>query len=420
MRWFAASRLRIFWFFFALAFAVRIVIAWVSGYLFQMHVTEMLSIAINVANTGDYDNAYGYITGPTAHSTPPFPLFMAALMSVFGSGAAGQVAIATVTCAASALRCALTPLFVEDAGLGRGAAILSGVLSVFYIGALQTEIRGGLDGPFVALALLAIVWMSMRLWRSGSWRTRTPWAFFAVCGFSALLNPQVIPVIAGIAAVGLWACTAEFRKRFLVQAVWLAVSIFVFLLPWGMRNWMVLDSFILTRSDLGLELWLSNGPGRTFDLPTNYGNLDPAANQDEAAKVAAMGEAAYNRERMQEAVSWIRANPSPFARLTVRRFIAWWLPPGNGAIVAANAGLTLLAFAGLWILWTSYRLVAALFAVTWLTFPNLYYVIEWSSRFRYPMDWQLVICAAVALHFGWRMWRGRRRAEKLHLASVPE
>lgn len=417
MPWLSASQLRTFGFFFALAFAVRIAIAWASGYLFHMGITEMMSIAINVASTGDYDNPYGYVTGPTAHSTPPFPLFMAALVALFGSGAAGQGVIATVTCAASALRCALTPLFVEDAGLGRGAAILSGVLSVFYIGGLETEVRGGLDGPFVALALLAIVWMSMRLWRTGSWQIRTPWSFFAVCGFSALLNPQSIAIIVGIAVVGLWACAAEFKKRYLSQAALLAACIFLFLLPWGIRNWIALDSFILTRSDLGLELWLSNGPDRTFDLPTNYGRLDPLANKDEAAKVADMGEAAYNRAKMQEATSWMRANPVSFARLTLRRFIAWWFPPGNLAIYTAKAALTLLAFAGWWILWSSHRLVAALFAVTWLTLPDLYYVIEWSSRFRYPMDWQLVICAAVALHLAWRVWRDKRNAQAMVCAN---
>jgi len=228
-------------------------------------------------------------------------------------------------CAASALRCALIPLFVEDAGLGRGIAILSGVLSVFYIGALETEIRGGVDGPFVALSLLAIVWMSMRLWRTASWQTRTPWGFFALCGFSALLNPQVIPVIAGIIATGLCACAAEFRKRFLAQGVLTVACIFLFLLPWGIRNWMELDSFILTRSNFGLELWVSNGPDRTFDLPTNYGRLHPLSNRDEAAKLVHLGEVAYNKEKLQEATSLDTRAPvffwpphcSPVRRLVV-------------------------------------------------------------------------------------------------------
>ena len=108
---------------------------------------------------------------------------------------------------------------------------------------------------------------------------------------------------------------------------------------------------------------------------------------------------------MEEATSWIRANPASFGGLTLRRFIAWWFPPGNLPARATKWGLTLFAFAGLGILWRRHRLLAALFAVTWLTLPVVYYVIQWSSRFRYPMDWQLVICAAVALHSAWRFWR---------------
>src|SRR5450631_3448488 len=108
--WFFAPRVRTFGLFFALAFALRLALAWRAGYLSEMGITEMMYIAISVATTGDYANPYGSVTGATAHSTPPFPLFMAALVALFGQGATGQAAIATVTCAASALRCALTPL----------------------------------------------------------------------------------------------------------------------------------------------------------------------------------------------------------------------------------------------------------------------------------------------------------------------
>lgn len=400
----SSNRLTTFVWFFVAAFLIRIAVAWYTGHLTHMVRTEMFEIARSIAAAGEFGNPYAGLTGPTAHSTPPFPLLLAAIIATLKTADLVQPAISLLACAASALRCALVPLFVQDAGLGRGAVIGSGVLSTLYIGALQTEVGGALDGPYVAMSLLAILWMSLRLWRTASWIGTTPWTFFALCGFSTLLNPQVLPVIAGIVAAAFIASPAPWRKRLIAQSGLLAATIFVFLLPWGIRNSRELGSFILTRSNLGLELWLSNGPDRTYDLPGNYGRLHPTANTKERARVSLLGEVAYNSEKLNEASGWIRENPTDFARLTLRRAFAWWFPPGHWALSSVKWFLSLLALGGLVILWTRHRLSAALFAATWLTFPTLYYAIQWTSRMRYPMDWQLLVSAAVALHFLATRW----------------
>jgi hypothetical protein len=247
---------------FAVSFVTRLAVAWLTGNLFNIRLTEMLLIALTFAGGHGYADPYGFNSGPTAHSTPLFPLLLAAVIVIFGAGRFAQAVLSTMACAATALRCALTPMFVEDAGLGRGVTIITAALSVFYIGALRTEVSGGVDAPLVALSLLAIVWMSFRLWRSGDWRSRIPVGFLAVSGFSCLLNPQVLPVVVGIFTAGLFGCEAKFRKRLAWLGAAQAVCICLFLLPWGIRNWVELDTFIPLRSNLGMELWLSNGPGR--------------------------------------------------------------------------------------------------------------------------------------------------------------
>ena len=398
---------RVFAFIFALSFALRLGAAWVSGYLFRMQLTEMLLIALNFAGGRGYVDPFGFNSGPTAHSTPPFPLLLAAVIMIFGTGRLGQAVISTIACAAAALRCALTPAFVEDAGLGRGVTILTAVLSVIYIGALRTEVSGGVDAPLVSLALLAIIWMSFRLWRSGSWMNRTPVVFFAVCGFSVLLSPQLLPVIAGVFAACAVACEARFRNRVFWLGAGQVGTICLFLLPWGIRNWVEMDAFIPLRGNLGMELWLSNGPGRGVEQPDNE-KFDPTVNRAEAQKLVEFGEVEYNRQKMREALGWIGENPGEFGRLTLLRFIAWWFPRGNVATVISKAALTLFAFAGLWILWRRQRTLAVLFGVTWITMPDLYYFLHWSSRYRYPMDSQLLICASVTIEASWRNYVLRR------------
>ena len=406
---------RVFAFVFAVSFGMRMAVAWLSGYLFHMRLTEMLLIALTLAGGHGYADPYGFNSGPTAHSTPPFPLLLAAVFAIFGAGRLGQAVLSTMACAASALRCALTPAFVEDAGLGRGVTIIAAVLSVLYIGALRTEVSGGVDAPLVSLSLLIIVWTSFRLWRSGDWRNRTPVGFLTFCGFSCLLNPQVIPVIGGIFVAGVVACDTKFRRRLVLLGVTQAFCICFFLLPWGVRNWVEFDAFVPLRSNLGMELSMSNGPGRAVEMADNE-KFYPTVNHEEALKLFHAGEVEYNRQKMEEALAWIGENPGEFARLSLLRFVAWWFPRGNAAIVFGKGALTVFAFAGLWLMWRPHRSIAVLFAVTWITLPDLYYFIHWSSRLRYPMDWQLLVCASVTLD---ALWRRFRRQAVAHAGTGP-
>src|ERR1039458_6183718 len=215
--------------FFVLALVFRLGVAWVSGAFHRFIPTEMEGIALNVVGFGGYD-LFG---GPTAYSTPVFPLYLAGLFSIFGTGLLAQIVKVTVTCAVSALRCGLVPLFAIDAGLDPRIGALAGGISVLYIGALDTEISGGVDGPWVAIALLILVWGILRMWRDGSWQARTPWWFFAFCGFCALLSPSLLPIMGGFLLAGAVACPTGARRRYLRQTALVVVGILAFLLPWA-------------------------------------------------------------------------------------------------------------------------------------------------------------------------------------------
>jgi len=194
----------------------------------------------------------------------------------------------------------------------------------------------------------------------------------------------------------------------------LIAAIVVALLPWAIRNTVSLGKTIWTRDNFGLEFWLSNGPGRTYDLPHNIGFGEhsvaehPFFSPEEARRVADAGEVQYNQDRLSETLDWVRESPGEFAMLTVRRFAAWWFPPGGWLVAVAKAGLTVLACAGLVLMFRVQPLVAWLVVLTWITFPNVYYVIQWSSRYRVPMDWQLLVCAAMALTALWLRTVGRK------------
>ena len=402
-------RRRMFLSFFFLALLVRLAVAAKTGMFHWLERSEVEGIALNVAAFGNYALYYS----PSAYATPVYPLFIAALFKVFGAGVLSQAIGATVACAVSALRCALVPLFALDAGFSRGLAVLAGCIGVLYIGTLETEVSGKVEGPFVAIALLVLIWAAMRMWRDGSWQTRTPWWFFAFCGFSALLSPTLLPVLGGLLLAGAAACPAKARLRYLRQAALVVLGVLVFLLPWGIRNYVKLGSPVLTRSNFGIEFWVSNGgPDRTFDHPYNYASYHPSQNKAEAAMVYQLGEVAYSRQKFAEAMAFVRTHPGNFLRLLAERIAAWWFPPHPPILLAPKLVLTLLAFAGLWRMFRRQPLIAWLFLITWLTFPDVYYLVHWSSRYRSPMDWQILFSASVALFAAWQAIHSRREAPR--------
>jgi hypothetical protein len=395
------------------ALLLRLAIAAESGMFHALARSEMEGIALNVAGFGDY-SLYGV---PSAYDTPVFPLFLAGIFGLFGTGLLSKAVCVVLGCAVSSLRAVLVPVFALDAGFERPVALLAGWVSVFYIGSLETEVSGNVEGPYVAVVLLALLWASLRIWRAGSWRTRTPWWFFAFCGFSVLLSPTLLPVLGGLLLAGAIACPREVRRRYFRQAGLAALGVAVFLLPWAIRNQVMLGAPILTRSNFGTEFWVSNGPGRTFDHPHNYHLFHPTQNPLEAARVADLGEVEYNRRKLAEAAAWVRAHPGEFLRLAGERIAAWWFPPHPYFALLPKLVLTLLAFAGLRRMFRRQALLAWLILIAWLTFPDVYYLVHWSSRYRVPMEWQILFCACVAL-FGIYQAAVRWRRHASNVESV--
>jgi hypothetical protein len=98
-----------------------------------------------------------------------------------------------------------------------------------------------------------------------------------------------------------------------------------------------------------------------------------------------LGEVAYSRQKFAEAMAFVRTHPGNFLRLLAERIAAWWFPPHPPILLAPKLVLTLLAFAGLWRMFRRQPLIAWLFLITWLTFPDVYYLVHWSSRYRSPI-----------------------------------
>lgn len=398
---------------FALAAVLRLTLLFGTGLYLQRNRTEVVSVAVTFARTGQIANPYMAMpTGPTAHVAPLYPMLMGAVYRAFGDGETGETIKQILASCVSSARAPLLVLLALAFGLGEGVALTAGLVSAVYIGAFETELKGNWEGPFAANVLLLLVLWGYRV----AWR-RMPAPLEGLCygvawGVALLIAPSLLPVAIGLA---LLVCASRGRKAPRMVAVallWPVVGCLLALSPWIIRNYLTLGGFVWGRDNFGLELSVSNGAGASWSNAENHDRIftmHPSRYRPAAERLLAQGELAFNADRKREAVEWIESQPREFAVLTARRAVGFWFPPGsNRAHRMALAVFTLLAFVGLILMWRLVNPAFAITAVIWAMYPLLYYVIQWSSRYRQPIDWSLILCASVAVHEGYLWTRGKR------------
>jgi hypothetical protein len=176
----------------------------------------------------------------------------------------------------------------------------------------------------------------------------------------------------------------------------LIVLVMLVALPWMIRNYLAFGALIPLRDNFGLELWLANRPGAGPWINDNL-PVHPSNNVTEAEQIRDKGELAYNREKLALAIAWIRANPADFRRLTLLRFRYFWFPPEGLAIHLILGPLVVLGFLGLLRMWRDDPASAWAFTTLWVSFPLIYYLAQGDLRYRYPIDWSILLVAVYAV-----------------------
>jgi hypothetical protein len=397
---------------FLLAFLLRLGLGLVSGTYHDLCRFEAERTALTLAREGHYANPYTYAlpTGPTAHVTPPYTLFLALIFKLFGTGFSAEIILGTVTCAVSALRSALLVLLVFSAGLGQRTLLTTAMVAIVWIAAFVTEVQGQFAAAWEGALLLALVYAAYKN-PLPSWSLRRAIVTGAAWGLLVMLNPVTLMVLAAFILLWLF----EQRRAVKASLPRLAVSagmVALVLLPWAARNHEVLGKWIWTRSNFGLELYTSFNPGAYRDMPSTMRESISSMTQHpvnsiaEATLVRQMGEVAYNRYKKREAIQYIKTHPSESLHMIFIRTLRFWFPKGkNEAHTLVSALFTLLALAGLPFIWRSNRRLASLLSVVLVVFPLTYYIIQWSSRYRIPIEWALMLLTGLTLsRLSERLW----------------
>lgn len=279
--------------------------------------------------------------GRFAPRMPLYPLFLTLFA---GLGAPGVLAARLAQAVIGATTVALGQRWAE-AALGGRAALVAGVLlcvdpyAVFFANLLLTEVLFTL----LAVGLAACAWHVVST-RQGQGRA---WVGVAVCGALALLTrPSAaawIPLV--------WALVILLvgnRGRASLRAGGCALVLLLALLPWGLRNQVVLGAPAWLSANAGLTLYDAQGP-----------QADGSSNQSflrDMPELAELSEIERDRVLRSRALAQMRADPRRVLTLAGVKLLRLWNPWPNvqthrdGAAAWAGAiytmGLLLLAFCG--------------------------------------------------------------------------
>ena len=112
---------------FFLALVPRLTLLWLTRSYLDPNPSEVVSIAKSLATDGQFANVFGPHSGPTAHTSPLYPLLLSGIFRVFGTGEAGQIAQETFNCVMASLLWCLMPLVSRVCGTDRRVGVLAGV-----------------------------------------------------------------------------------------------------------------------------------------------------------------------------------------------------------------------------------------------------------------------------------------------------
>jgi 4-amino-4-deoxy-L-arabinose transferase-like glycosyltransferase len=207
----------------------------------------------------------------------------------------------------------------------RAGLIAAAVMAVFPNLVFQvTTIQ--VETTFVFLTMAALAIIVDHDWSSGPPGVGRLVAFGAVLAACGLVRPFSLPVLLGV-FLAVLATRSGWRRALAVTAVPIVVIIVAFV-PWTVRNWVVMDAFIPSSTNVGDTLCLDRNDEATgqFRWAAHDGCADPD-----------LPEAERNPESTRKALAWVVDNPGRELLQIVRRAHFMYRTDDDG--IGATEGL---------------------------------------------------------------------------------
>lgn len=398
-----------------LAFAVRIgFMVAAHTYLFERYrvddysyVNETTNIARSIAEGRGFSSPFGAAyTGPTSWIAPLYPYLCAlffALFGVFSTNAA--VALLILQSLISALTC-VPILGIAERTVGRRAGLVAALLWAGFPWFSKWAVSWVWEISLSTLLFTCLFWYALRLSEPASGKL---WlGFGALWGITLLVNPALLPLLPASLA---W-CGFQIHRaggKWVKPALLALAACVLVISPWLVRNRVVFGEWAFLRSNFGFEFWLGN---TRYSTPRGWGGKHPTANPAELVRYQAMGEPAYVRWKMQDALATVRQSPWEFVKRTARRAAYFWDSSAMGYRPAMARYWLPWSFAAFSFLLLPAMLVVnrrrlhawPLFFASLLLYPLPYYLTYSQVRYRHVLEplMLLLLCFAAAETFRWR------------------
>src|SRR5581483_2068789 len=343
---------------------------------------ELERTAISLATTGLYGNPYAIPTGPTAHVSPGYTLILAALFHLFGTGTAAEIVKELLATSVTALQIALLPAVAVALSLPQRAGILAGVVMALYPARPLVEIDGDWETPYIALSLILVAVLAAQIWKARDLRTSLAVRHGLCWGVALLFVAALLPLFVCFLMVGAFWQRGQLQRYIAFVAVEV-VLVAACLTPWTVRNYFALGTPIVTRTNAGIELRISNNDLAAPDQRENYlhglfSRYHPLQSVAEAEKVRRMGEVDYNVQALGQAKQWIQEHPERFLELTLGRIRCFWfyLDPTSRIKTAFCWAVDVLGLAGLFVALRQKRIAGIILGLIALIYPLPNYLVH--------------------------------------------
>jgi 4-amino-4-deoxy-L-arabinose transferase-like glycosyltransferase len=285
---------------------------------------------------------------------------------------------------------------------------LSGVCAALWVRQLSTRRVGYLAGLMVAVypqfvrypqtlyseafyLFLLFLGMALLLWALRCSSVVIASVTGVIFGLAALTRETTL-MMPAIVGVWLWISRKSFSRR--TVRVWLALAAATILvvLPWTVRNYFVLRTFVPIATNSGINFYIGNNPAAT-GLP-DWRLVPGVAWNDGANEVEA------HRRGLQEGLSYVRGHVALTVGMWFKKVWLLWRPPIYGyeglsfSVAAMRLGwlvfyLFTLGFGafGFVKLWRSpARMIMLLPLLVMICFSIPYVLTFTDTRYRLPME----------------------------------
>src|SRR6185437_123085 len=356
---------------------------------------ESANIAASLAAGHGFANPFGGHTGPTAWLGPVYPYLLSWVFRAFGTFTRVSVFVALVGNSFISALTAIPVFVIARKSFNLKVARWSAWLWALFPYTAYWAIRWVWDTSLSALVFTLLFMMTLILAESAS---LSKWLLYGLLWALAGLTNTAELAFLPFAAVWLMYQQPNRGRVFWRNAILSIVIFLAALTPWTVRNYKVFHKFMPVRGNFGVEFHLGN----TLNAEGLWQFwLHPSQDPNEFKLYKEIGEVAYAKAKLNQALTFIHQHPGHFAFLTVAHFVYYWAGVPHSEkypeIYSLKSSMflasTILALFGMGQALRKRRPGAVLYFLLLLSYPTIYYITFAHPRYRHPIEPEILILA---------------------------